>query len=236
MSEKRIRGIKHISYVFMINLVLAGIIAGLYLALIYPYSTEAVAVSGFPIYKGGNKQSVAFEFTVSWDAKALPQIMDLLSEKHVKATFAVSGEWAENNGELLRRMQSEGHEIATMGYSPDKDGRAGFIETDLRKAMDAVYAETGFTPKLYYCGNRNANVSSIVAKRLNLTPIKCTVDLLCANGSGSDILNRIQGNTNGGDILLVSPTQSFLHALPDILAYFEDRGLTITTVGGTIYN
>lgn len=236
MKKKRMMGIKHMSYVFLINVVLAGIIAGLYLALIYPYSTEAVAVSGFPIYKGSNRQSVALEFTVSWEAKALPKIMDLLSENNVKATFAVSGEWAENNGELLRRMQSEGHEIATMGYSPDEDGKAGFIEKDLKKAMDAVYAETGFTPKLYYCGNRNANVSSIAAKRLNLTPIKCTVDLLCANGSGSDILNRVRGNTNGGDILLVAPTQSFLQALPDILAYFEDKGLTITTVSGTIYN
>lgn len=236
MKKKRMASLKHMSFVFLINLVLSGIIAGLYLALIYPYSTEAVAVSGFPIYKGSNKDKVALEFTVSWDAKALPQILDLLLQNNVKATFAVSGEWAENNGELLRRMQREGHELATMGYAPQEDGGASFIEEDLIKANDAIFAETGFKTKLYYCGNRNANISSIVAKRLKLTPIKCTVDLLCANGSGIDIMNRVRGNTNGGDIMLVAPTQSFLDALSDILAYFADRGLTITTVSGTIYN
>ncbi len=220
----------------LINLTLAGIIVGLYFSLIYPYSTETAAVSGFPIYKGSNRRAVALEFTVSWEAKALPQILDLLSEWNIRATFAVSGEWAENNGELLRRMQAEGHEIATMGYSPEEDGRAGFIEKDLKKSIDVIFAETGAEPELYYCGDRNANISSIAARRLKLTPVKCTTDLLCANGSGSDILSRVSGNTNGGDILLVAPTQSFLEALPDILAYFTDKGLTITTVSGTIYN
>ena len=227
---------KRVGRMFTINLLLAAIIAGLYIALIHPYSTEAVAVSGFPIYKGSNRDCVALECAVSWDAKALPEILDLLNKSGVNITFAVSGEWAENNGDLLRRILSEGHELAIMGYSPDKDGKASFIQNDLKKSCEIIKSETGFDVSLYYCGNRNTNVSAIAARRCKLTPIKCTLDLLCANGGGEDIFSRIKGNTNGGNILLVSPTQGFLEALPDILAYFYDKGLTITTVSSTIYN
>ena len=220
-----------------VNILLAVIIAGLYLALILPYSgSSTVATAGYPIYKGSNREAVAIECAVCWDAQAIPEILDVLREHNVRITFAVSGEWAKQNGGLLRRMADEGHEIVTMGYAPSEDGRGAFIRNDIEKALDAIRSETGLTPEIYYCGSRNASVSASCARKLGLTMVKCTIDLACTIGTADDIIQRVNGHANGGDILLVEPTAAFLQALPDILALLTDRGLTPGTISSTIYD
>lgn len=94
------------------------------------------------------------QFAVSWNAAAIPDILDILKDKSVKATFAVSGEWAENNPALLMRMAAEGHEIASMGYYPDMDGRIGWTVKDVRRANEAVKKICGAEPAIYYEGSR----------------------------------------------------------------------------------
>lgn len=47
------------------------------------------------------------------------QILDILKEKKVKATFFVVGKMAENEKELLIREKNEGHAIANHSYSHD---------------------------------------------------------------------------------------------------------------------
>jgi peptidoglycan-N-acetylglucosamine deacetylase len=50
-------------------------------------------------------------------AEATQPLLDLLKEKHVKATFFVLGEVAEKNPELVKKIADAGHEIASHGYS-----------------------------------------------------------------------------------------------------------------------
>lgn len=231
--DKTSRGNREIA----VNISLAVIIVGLYLALILPYSgSGTVATAGYPIYKGSNRKTVAIECAVSWDAGAISEILDVLREHDIRITFAVSGEWAERNGDILRRMANEGHEIATMGYAPSEDGRGAFIRKDLEKALDAIRSETGLTPGIYYCGSRNTSVSAPCARKLGLTMVKCTLDIACTIGTPDDIIQRVSEHTNGGDILLVEPTAAFLQALPDILVLLSDRGLTPGTISSTIYD
>jgi len=45
------------------------------------------------------------------------ELLDIFSEHEVKSTFFVLGCVAENNINLIRRIASEGHEIASHGYS-----------------------------------------------------------------------------------------------------------------------
>lgn len=219
----------------LINLSLAAIILGMYFVLIFPY-THYTAASAFPIYKGNRKDRVALQCAVSWDAAALEPILDTLAEKNVKITFTVSGEWAQRNRSILKRMADEGHEIATMGFSPEKSGSLNFIKNDIKKSLDLIKEITGLSPELYYCGTRNTKKAARAAESLGLKCVMCTVDLVCSKGSASDILQRISGNTNGGDIVLVSPTAAFSESLSDILDYFASAGLTASTISGTIYS
>lgn len=220
----------------LVNMMLAIIIIGLYFALISPYSVPVMANTKLPIYKGSAKTCVALQCTVDWDAAAIPQILDTLKSNDTRITFMVSGEWAQGNPDLLLRMHNEGHEIGTMGYTPAQDGNLSFVKDDLKKAIAAIEHVLGVPPHLYYCGLRNTTISARAARSLELQPVMCTVDLVCSSGAADDIVRRAYGNTNGGDILLVSPTAAFSQALGDLLVYYRELGLTASTTSSTIYN
>ncbi len=79
------------------------------------------------------------------------KILDILRRRNVTATFFVLGYIAEQHAGLIRRIQSDGHEIATHGYAhrqvytmtPDEFRR------DLKKAIDVITTITGSQIKGY---------------------------------------------------------------------------------------
>lgn len=224
--------------VALVNTVLAAIILGLYFALSLSHRAQPASVSGFPIYHGNNRKCVAIECAVTWDAAALDEILAVLEERGVRITFAVSGEWVERSPAMLKKIAAQGHEIATMGYAPSKDGGVDFVLKDIQKSLDCIESVLGAAavPTVYYCGSRASGVSNRAAGRLGLTTVLCTLDLVCTKGSAENIFKRTEGNTNGGDILLAEPTAAFSKALPYILDYISGKGLTAGSVSGTIYD
>ena len=124
--------------VALVNTVLAAIILGLYFALSLSHRAQPASVSGFPIYHGNNRQCVAIECAVTWDAAALDEILAVLEERGVRITFAVSGEWVERSPAMLKKIAAQGHEIATMGYAPSKDGGVDFVLKDIQKSLDCI--------------------------------------------------------------------------------------------------
>lgn len=209
------------------NLLLLLLIAGLYIGTAQP---QAISVSA-PIYRGSAQDAVALQFAVSWNAAALPAILDTLQAQGAQATFAVSGGWAAENPELARRIAAEGHELATMGYAPEEDGRLSWVEKDLEASVTAIEQAAGVKPSLYYSGTRSATVSARAAKKLGLTQVLCTVDLLCARGSAADIINRVSDTPIPGSIMLLQPTQAAAEALEGVLGALRQKGIEPTTTG-----
>ena len=154
--------------VALVNTVLAAIILGLYFALSLSHRAQPASVSGFPIYHGNNRKCVAIECAVTWDAAALDEILAVLEERGVRITFAVSGEWVERSPAMLKKIAAQGHEIATMGYAPSKDGGVDFVLKDIQKSLDCIESVLGAAavPTVYYCGSRASGVSNRAAGRL----------------------------------------------------------------------
>ena len=186
-----------------------------------------------PQYRGSGERA-ALQFAVSWNAAAIPDILDILKDKSVKATFAVSGEWAENNPALLMRMAAEGHEIASMGYYPDMDGRIGWTVKDVRRANEAVKKICGAEPAIYYEGSRNTVTSTLAAKKLKLTAVSSTIDLLTAKGTAADILSRLPEKPIEGSIILLRPTAACKEALGGIINAIEEKGIGLTCTGDVL--
>lgn len=65
------------------------------------------------------------------------QILDILDEKKIKATFFVLGENVKPNLDLLQRMVSQGHEIENHGYS--HDFRQYRLFDELKKSDTEIY-------------------------------------------------------------------------------------------------
>jgi peptidoglycan-N-acetylglucosamine deacetylase len=52
---------------------------------------------------------IALTFDVTFDRGDGPMILDILADRNVRATFALTGRWAQDNPDLVRRMVNEGH-------------------------------------------------------------------------------------------------------------------------------
>jgi len=65
-----------------------------------------------PIYIGDTKEkAVALMFNVDWGEEVIPEILTVLEEKEVKATFFITGRFAKKFPELVKTIAHAGHEI-----------------------------------------------------------------------------------------------------------------------------
>lgn len=189
------------------------------------------ALSNRTVYRAGQQGAAALECVVSWDADAMGDILDCLSEREARITFFVSGEWARENAALLSRMVEEGHEIGSCGYLPSEDGDADFVRADLAAANGVIQSITEQPVSLYHGGVRDDTVSCQAAASMDMTHVACTADLLSARGDGMDVALRASKQVFDGSILMIQPTRAAAEALPAILDAFREAGLAIKPVG-----
>lgn len=216
----------------LLNLLLLLLVCALFAATDGSEGLEiknAVTRVSAPVYHGSGN-AVAPLCTLSWNAAALPGILDVLRDSKAAISFAVSGEWARNNPEMLSRIALDGHEIAIMGDDPSFDGKLSEMVADLEAAADSVEKISGLRPKLYYSGERNLSVSSRAAQKCGLRHIQNTVDLLCARGEAEDILHRASESASKGNIILIQPTATLQRAMPELIELFRTKGMDIATV------
>lgn len=78
------------------------------------------------------------------------QILDVLGQKHIKATFAVCGIWAQEHAGSLKRIINEGHEVIshTMYHEDYSNMSAEEILKDASKARELLQAAGADTNKI----------------------------------------------------------------------------------------
>lgn len=74
--------------------------------------------SSYVVQRAGlQKRALALTFDDGPDGQYTPQILDVLKQNHVPATFFVIGQNAEKFPDLVRRMYAEGHEIGSHTFT-----------------------------------------------------------------------------------------------------------------------
>ena len=171
-----------------------------------------------------------------------PEILDILEEYNVKATFFVIGKNIENYPEVFVRTASLGHEI----------GNHTFTHRSLREVSDDGFADelTQFENAIskYYDqdvtsirppgGLYNDNFEAF-AKENGLDIVLWSVDTHdWAHKSVEDIVDNVLSNTDSGDIILMhdyisgkSPTPE---ALKIIIPKLLERGFEFVTISELI--
>ena len=221
----------------LIDIAIIAVAALVYAALISPVSVmTATGTRSHPFYRGRGEKRVSLQCAVSWDAAAMKDILDSLEEAQVTITFAVSGEWAERNPTLLSRMSRLGHEIATMGDDPLRDGNREFVIADVEASLEKIERITGKRPETYYCGTRDPLVSAKAGSRLGLDTVMCTIDLDCARGNAFELESRLAQNIGEGWIIAVQPTAQFSEALPFLIETIKNMGFDIVHTHKMLYN
>ena len=129
-------------------IIIIGCAGALAYACIIP-SSEVFA----PVVNRGPKESRNVVLTFD-DGPAPPfteQVLDILAEHRIQATFFLCGKNVESHPELARRIVREGHTIGNHTYShPFLLGRSRrFIAGEIDRAQEAIERITGVRPALF---------------------------------------------------------------------------------------
>lgn len=211
-------------------------LAGVLLFSIFIYSNQTSPVSySQPIYQGSGKdKEVSLTINVFWGEEHIPQMLQVLKENNVKATFFLGGTWVKRFPDLASSIAKEGHVIASHGWShphPDRLSKAENFK-DIMKAEEIIVQSTGIKPRYYAppYGERGPAVLQ-AADEAGYTTILWSVDTIdWQRPSPEVIVQRVIGKVQNGTIVLMHPTAPTVKALPEIIKTLKNNGYSIITI------
>ncbi len=217
---------------------LGALAAVVWLTLTFCLHASAEAQVIFRCVSKTGRQCVALTFDDGPHPKYTPKILDILKEEGVSATFFAVGMNAETYPELIRRIESEGHELGNHTYNHNHVGKMSketLIE-DIRLCTDAIERISGVQPQYFRPpeGVCNKDVKEI-CERDGMTIVMWSVDTRdWAHTPVSEICENVRCNTKTGSIILMhdfigknSPTPE---ALRQIIPILRGLGYEFVTV------
>jgi len=152
---------------------------------------------------------VALTFDAGSGAEHTPAILDTLAAAGVKATFFITGQFAESFPDMVRRMAADGHELGNHSYTHPRftEISAADIQSQIARTEAKVVELTGISTVPYFrfpYGARNARVVRQV-NDLGYMSIYWTVDTLdwMPDKTCEQIRSRAMSNACPGAILLM---------------------------------
>ena len=201
----------------------------------------AAAQDSRPIYSVETGRKVAaLGINCAWDDGDLPQILETLDARQVKATFFLVGEWCGRYPGRVRQLAAAGHEIGNHSDTHADLTRltAEGIAAELEGCSARVERLTGKKPELFRppSGAWNSRVVE-TARSLGYEVIQWDCDTLDWQGlSAQEIRARAaDGVQNGSILLLHSGAPHLAEALPGLIADLRERGFSLVPVGEMIY-
>lgn len=197
--------------------------------------------STFLLEGPASKREVALTFDDAPDANFTPQVLDVLKQEGVKATFFLVGNRIEAHPEIVRRMVQEGHVIGNHSYDhanlpklTDAEFRDQIVKTDKLIREFTGNAPTYVRPpygnvnegQIQWLASQhkkivNWNVDSLDWKGLSAEQVESNI--LAQVRPGSIILQHAAGGT-GEDL------SGTVNALPHVIQKLRAEGLKLVTI------
>jgi polysaccharide deacetylase family sporulation protein PdaB len=183
-----------------------------------------------------SRKVVALTFDDGPVSTTTPEILNILKEKNIKATFFVVGEQVKRFPTLVSREIAEGHEVGNHTYTHPKlaNLQESMIEEELRNT-EKVILKVAPKPTLFRPPGGFYNKKIIkIAKDSEYSTILWTIDPVdWRSPPVGDIVDLVVKNVKPGSIILLhdgkypSTTPEALWFIIDIL---ESRGYEFVTV------
>ncbi|MER7745255.1 polysaccharide deacetylase family protein [Streptomyces bacillaris] len=168
--------------------------------------------------------------------KDTPELLDILKEKKVSATFFLLGRnHVLKHPDTVRRIQDEGHEVAnhTWTHKILTDEEPEEIRAELEKTQEAIEKITGKRPRLMRPpqGRTDDQVSGI-SKELGLAQVLWSATAKDYSTNDSALITRRILDQAGKDgiILLHDIYKGTVPAVPGIIDALQKDGYTFVTV------
>ena len=177
---------------------------------------------------------VALTFDDGPDPIDTPDVLDILKEKNVRATFFVLGQAAQANPSLLKRLAMEGHEIGNHSFNHDYQQRR--LVEELKQTDQEVFVATGAHTYFYRPpgGFLSKNQLEIVKKNGHIVALWSVDSKDWRNPGVKQIVDNVIKSVFPGAIILLHDggyqrTQT-VKALGPIIDALRDRGYRFSTL------
>lgn len=209
------------------------------------FSSRIVPISSYDnqkleaIYKGNvNEKKVSLMFNVYENSEVVNQILSILQEKNVKATFFVGGCWADDNENTLKNIIDSGNELGNHGYFHKDHARISYEKNkeeilNTEKIVSALceYKTTLFAPPSGSFSYDTLEVADTLGYKTIMWS-KDTIDW--RDKSVSKIVERATKNPENGDLILMHPKNHTVEALGTIIDFYQELGFELVCVGENI--
>lgn len=207
----------------------------------FPESLRGKDISRLPT----DLEVVALTFDAGANAAGLPSILHTLADQHVRATFFLTGNFAQADPGGVQAILAAGHRVGNHSMThpyltalPDNQ-----ISGELTRA-EQVLMRTGADPRPLFrfpYGDRDARTIAAVNSQ-GYVPVRWTVDTLgwqgtTGGGSARRVVDRTIEALQPGEIVLMHigshpEDRSTLDAdaLPDVIAAVRARGYEFVTL------
>lgn len=167
------------------------------------------------------------------------EILNILNEYNVKATFFVIGINIQNYPGPLKKIYENGHEIGNHSFS-HKDLSMGNTLQELKSCEEMIFRTVGIRPRLFrpprgYCNE----TIDVAARELEYTQVLWSIDTLdWKHTPPKEISEKVLSRIQGGDIILMhdytSGKNTTIDALKIILPELLSQGYEFVTVSQLI--
>lgn len=169
------------------------------------------------------------------------ELLDLLKEYKIKATFFCVANFAKQRPELIKRMEEEGHEIALHSLRHKNFMLQGIIQTkrDLEESLK-IMNELGANIKYYRAPWGDTNIyllGALKKKNLKLIYWHVMAEDWEGNATKDIICKKLLSRTKGGDIICLHDVRGeneapfrTIQALEMALPIFLEKGYEFKTI------
>lgn len=218
-----------------------GVISALLSLNIIDAFASGVCTKKIPIYRVDRQdKAISISFDAAWGNEQTQNLLDILRENDVKATFFLVGMWVDKYPESVKAVFDAGHDVGnhsdTHPHMPklSKDKITAQIE-DCNNKVEKI---TGQRPKLFrppYGDYNNALVDTVTD--LNMYCIQWDVDSLdWKDPTADDMVKRIKSKIKPGSIILMhNGAKNTPEALPKIIKMIKEEGYTLIPISELIH-
>ncbi len=184
-------------------------------------------------------QEIALTFDDGPDARNTPEILDILDEYEIKATFFMLGQNANAHPEIAKEVYKRGHAIGLHTYTHPNFNhlKREEIREEILSNQNAIDKATGYRPDIIRppYGIVNEDFLS-VAEELDLTVYTWSCDSFDWKTCNTEeqIIHNITDSIHSGNIILMHDKTSnqlrSRNALPKIIVSLKSRGYRFVTL------
>jgi len=214
----------------------------LLLSLLFSLIVSASPSSDVVYSWHSNDKKIALTFDDGPHPYYTAEILDILAEYNVKATFFMIGENAVKYSDIVRMVNDEGHEIGNHTFSHQNLKKADYqmVLHEIVETEKIVFETTRFKTKLIRPpGGQCGEAVCKAASENDYTVVCWSVDTLdWAHTPTEKIVQNVLSSVEAGDIVLfhdfvagASPTPE---ALREIIPVLIERGYEFVTVSELI--